>query len=145
LRARILFPHRLKNEPIRTLVEHYLKLANRHIQVDWEVVQYSDRKGRVPPRLISRMRDEQAIFLSERGLFVSSYWFREELESVGQKGGSLLLVIGDAEGLPQPLEAACHRSIALSQLTLPHELALVVIAEQLWRAASMIVGHPYHK
>ena len=145
MRARILFPHRLKNESVATLVEHYLKLASRHIQVELEVVQYCDRKGRVPPRLIARVREGRAVFLSERGRMVSSRWFCKELESMGLQGGSLLLMIGDAEGLPPLLEAACARSIALSQLTLPHELALVVIAEQLWRAASMIAGHPYHK
>ncbi len=145
MKATILFPHRLRNKAFARLVEEYLKLASRTLKVDLEITPYADRSGQVPPRLIERVRSQDAIFLSERGEEVTSPWFKQAFEEAGMTGRTLLFVIGAAEGLPPELEAACRRRICLSKLTLPHELALVVVAEQLWRAASMISGHPYHK
>ncbi len=127
------------------MVDDYLLLASRTLRVDLEIASYLDRGGKVPAKLLERVSSSASIFMSERGLEVTSKWFKESFEEAGMSGRSLLFVIGDAEGLPPALEQACSRKICLSKLTMPHELALVVLAEQCWRAASMIAGHPYHK
>jgi len=54
-------------------------------------------------------------------------------------------VIGGADGLPAQLRAQAALLLSLSRLTLPHALAEVVLAEQLYRAASLLAGHPYHR
>ena len=145
MKATILFPHRIKNGSAARLVEEYLKLASRTLRVDFEITAYQDRGGKVPAKLLQRVQSSQAIFMSERGKEVTSKWFMTAFEEAGMSGRPLLFVIGDANGLPPTLEQACSRKISLSKLTLPHELALVVLTEQCWRAASMIAGHPYHK
>ncbi len=54
-------------------------------------------------------------------------------------------VIGGADGLPADFKASVDARLRLSSLTLPHALAQVVLLEQLYRAASLLVGHPYHR
>jgi 23S rRNA (pseudouridine1915-N3)-methyltransferase len=127
------------------MVEDYLQLASRTLRVNLEIAAYQDRAGKVPAKLLERVQGADSIFMSERGKEVTSKWFKAAFEGAGMSGCPLLFVIGDANGLPPALEAACSRKICLSKLTMPHELALVVLAEQCWRAASMIAGHPYHK
>ena len=54
-------------------------------------------------------------------------------------------VIGSADGLEEDVKKRAHVVMALSALTLPHGLARVMLAEQLYRAASLLQGHPYHR
>jgi len=145
VKVRVLFPHRIKSEPVRKLVEHYLTLAGRTLSVELIIAPYADRRGRVSPKLLELVRTSDAIFLSERGKEVKSEWFRDAAQEAGLSGRQLLFVVGDAFGIPRELEAVVSRKISLTRLTLPHELALALLTEQLWRAASMISGHPYHK
>jgi 23S rRNA (pseudouridine1915-N3)-methyltransferase len=68
-------------------------------------------------------------------------WLAERMRD----GRSLALLIGEPDGLsPQCRERADH-SWSLSPLTLPHALVRVVVAEQLYRAVSLLAGHPYHR
>jgi 23S rRNA (pseudouridine1915-N3)-methyltransferase len=145
VKVRVLFPHRIKSEPIRELVHHSLTLAGHTLSPELTISPFVDRKGRVPTRLLEQVRDSDSIFLSERGKTVRSEWFRGALEDAAMNGKPVLFIVGDAFGIPPELEAVCKRRISLTALTLPHELALALLTEQLWRAASMISGHPYHK
>jgi 23S rRNA (pseudouridine1915-N3)-methyltransferase len=70
-----------------------------------------------------------------------SVWLAERMRD----GRPLALLIGGPDGLsPQCVERA-DQSWSLSPLTLPHALVRVVVAEQLYRAASLLAGHPYHR
>lgn len=66
-----------------------------------------------------------------------------ELEQAGE--GRLTLLVGGADGLDPELRQAAAESWRLSDLTMAHELALVVLLEQLYRVESLRVGHPYHR
>jgi 23S rRNA (pseudouridine1915-N3)-methyltransferase len=61
------------------------------------------------------------------------------------KGRELCFMIGGPEGLPAEVVAAADMRLSLSALTFPHDLAMVVVAEALYRASSINAGHPYHK
>ena len=54
-------------------------------------------------------------------------------------------VIGGADGLPENVKQGAHLLLRLSSLTLPHALAQVVLLEQIYRAAALLTGHPYHR
>jgi 23S rRNA (pseudouridine1915-N3)-methyltransferase len=54
-------------------------------------------------------------------------------------------VIGSADGLAPRIRAAATHVVAVSSFTLPHALVRILVAEQLYRAASLIAGHPYHR
>ncbi len=89
--------------------------------------------------------EEQVVLLDERGTQLSSKGLATLLAAWQSDGRDLSLVIGGPDGVSA---ACCERADftwALSELTLPHGLARVVLAEQLFRAWSLQTGHPYHR
>ena len=56
----------------------------------------------------------------------------------------IMLAIGPADGWSAAARARAHRSLSLGRMTLPHELARAVVAEQIYRALTILAGHPYH-
>jgi len=67
------------------------------------------------------------------------------LEARRRSGQDLAFVIGGPDGLGKEVFARCQQRWSLSRLTLPHGLVRVVLAEQLYRAATVLAGHPYHR
>jgi 23S rRNA (pseudouridine1915-N3)-methyltransferase len=67
------------------------------------------------------------------------------LEKRALEGRELCLLIGGPEGLPESVIQAAHFRWNLSKLTFPHDLAMVILAESLYRASTIGAGHPYHK
>ena len=61
------------------------------------------------------------------------------------QGETVAFVIGGADGLHRDIKSTGNELIALSNLTLPHGLARVLLAEQIYRAVSIIKNHPYHR
>ncbi|HEY3566111.1 MAG TPA: 23S rRNA (pseudouridine(1915)-N(3))-methyltransferase RlmH, partial [Casimicrobiaceae bacterium] len=58
---------------------------------------------------------------------------------------AVAFVVGSADGLDVTLKSQATAEVALSALTLPHGLARILVAEQIYRAATLIAGHPYHR
>ena len=79
------------------------------------------------------------VALDERGRDYTTKQFAELLKR------ETAFVIGGADGLPADIKAEASLLLRLSALTLPHALAQVVLLEQLYRAASLLTGHPYHR
>lgn len=86
-----------------------------------------------------------AVVLDERGAQVTTRELAQWLQDWMREGVSPAFVIGGADGLDDSVKARAGRMMGLSRLTLPHGLARVVLAEQLYRAACIIKGHPYHR
>jgi 23S rRNA (pseudouridine1915-N3)-methyltransferase len=85
------------------------------------------------------------IVLDERGRDLSTIALSVQIEAWMQEGGAVTFLIGSADGLDAALKKTCAMQLRLSSLTLPHGLARVLLAEQLYRALSIIGGHPYHR
>lgn len=85
------------------------------------------------------------IALDEHGKDLSTCGFAVQLEAWMQERGALAFVIGGSDGLDGALKKSATLLLRLSSLTLPHGLARVLLAEQLYRAFSIIGGHPYHR
>ena len=86
-------------------------------------------------------RGARVIALDERGRDLATRGFAELLKS----DSATAFVIGGAEGLDEEVKARASLLLRLSSLTLPHALAEVVLCEQLYRAAMLLTGHPYHR
>lgn len=67
------------------------------------------------------------------------------LEKRALEGREVCFVIGGPEGLPQEVQQAADFRWSFSDLTFPHDLAMVILAEALYRASTISAGHPYHK
>lgn len=87
----------------------------------------------------------RVIALDERGRDLSTRGLALQLEAWMQESGTLAFLIGGADGLDASLKKSAAMLLRLSDLTLPHGLARVLLAEQLYRALSIIGGHPYHR
>ena len=85
------------------------------------------------------------IALDSRGTPWSSAQLAEQLAQWRMHGRDIHLLIGGAEGLHESVRARAAQRWSLGPLTLPHMLVRVLVAEQLYRAASMLQGHPYHR
>jgi 23S rRNA (pseudouridine1915-N3)-methyltransferase len=97
--------------------------------------------------LLRLARDADTIIaLDERGKALASQALARLLGRLRDDGtGRLAILIGGADGLSPAVREAARMVLALGPLTLPHGLARVVLAEQLYRAATILAGHPYHR
>ena len=92
----------------------------------------------LPPGGVPVVLDERGVQASTREL---ADWIRRWMD----EGVSPAFVIGGADGLDDNVKMRAHKLMGLSRLTMPHALVRVVLAEQLYRAVSILKGHPYHR
>jgi 23S rRNA (pseudouridine1915-N3)-methyltransferase len=86
------------------------------------------------------------VLLEETGTALSSADFAARLGRLRDEGASLLqFAIGGANGLDADLRARAALTMSFGRLTLPHQLVRVLLAEQIYRAATILAGHPYHR
>ena len=85
------------------------------------------------------------VVMDERGDQPTSPDFAQRLAGYRDQARDLCFVIGGADGLDDSVKARAGKLLGLSKLTLPHALARVMLAEQLYRAVCIIKGHPYHR
>jgi 23S rRNA (pseudouridine1915-N3)-methyltransferase len=85
------------------------------------------------------------IAMDERGRQCSTVKFAESVAGWMRAGGDTVFIIGGADGLAPAIKNAADEVLALSTLTMPHSMARIVLAEQLYRTVSLIKGHPYHR
>lgn len=95
-------------------------------------------RGAIPPRA-------WRVALDPRGEGWSSEALARRLERWRMEGRPVAMLIGGAEGLDPTLRAEAEEVWSLGPLTLPHALVRVIVVEQLYRAATMLSGHPYHR
>lgn len=131
---------RLRAEWARVACDDYLRRAARFARI--EVVEVPDagpeREGRTILGAIGR---DHLVTCDRRGEPIRS----EDLAALLGRHGSIALTIGGPDGLSADLRDRADASIAFGRITLPHELARVVLLEQVYRALSIRAGHPYHR
>jgi 23S rRNA (pseudouridine1915-N3)-methyltransferase len=120
--------------PYQDDVEHYRKMLAGHVKVELIEVRGDEK---VPPRIPPRAH---TVLLASDGETFSSERFAEWLEERRRAGDDLTFVIGGPKGL----ELQADSRLSLGPMTLPHQLARVVLLEQLYRAHKILAREPYH-
>jgi len=124
-------------------VQHYAKLLTRYARLELvEVRDDAQVPGRVPRGPAGGGPGPFVSLLHSSGESFSSEAFAAFLDQRRQSGRDLCFVLGGAYGLEE-LDAAEHR-FSLGPMTLPHQLARVVLLEQLYRGHKILAGEPYH-
>jgi 23S rRNA (pseudouridine1915-N3)-methyltransferase len=132
----------------------YLKRMPREARVDLVTVKPERRAGQSSDSLkqaeAARLLDKvpsqvRLVALDEHGRQVTTRELADLLARWMAAGQDVCLVIGGADGLAPEILQRSDTQLALSRLTLPHALARVLLAEQLYRAVSLINHHPYHR
>ncbi|MGJ7460650.1 23S rRNA (pseudouridine(1915)-N(3))-methyltransferase RlmH [Halomonas sp. MA07-2] len=97
-------------------------------------------------RIRARLRgDEHVVALEVGGKPWSTEQLAEQAEAWRLAGSDVVLLVGGPDGLEAGLSTAADQRWSLSPLTLPHPLVRILLAEQLYRAWTLMVGHPYHR
>jgi 23S rRNA (pseudouridine1915-N3)-methyltransferase len=136
--VRIIAVGKLRERGLRAALDDYLGRIRRHVRVE-EVELRSDAGFERAIR-----EDELVVALEVNGDALTSEAFARRLESWGSRGkGNIAFLIGGAEGIPRTVSAAAHHRLSLSSMTLPHRLARVLLAEQVYRGLSILRGEPY--
>lgn len=127
-------------------VEEYLKRLTRFGNHELVTVKAGGR-DEVSARLLEASQGCFRIALDERGESMDTRAFATVLGTLAARGDikTAAFLIGAADGHNDALRAASDLRLALSRFTLQHELALLVLLEQLYRAASLHCGAPYHR
>ena len=121
--------------PYQDDVEHYRKLLAGRSRVEMMEVREDEK---VPPRIPDRAF---SVLLSSAGRQFDSLEFSRWLEQRRQEGRDLCFLIGGPRGLDLD---GCDMQLSLGVMTLPHQLARVVLLEQLYRAHKILAREPYH-
>ena len=124
-------------------VEEYRKRLRRHARVEVEYLK--ERHG--PEELLTRSEGLYRIALDERGEALTTAALVSQVDRLELRGEvkGVAFLIGGSDGHNEELRQACDRTWSLSALTLQHELALVVLLEQLYRVFTIKRGEPYHR
>jgi 23S rRNA (pseudouridine1915-N3)-methyltransferase len=138
----------------QTAWDDYAKRFPFEIKVELKAVKTEPRGSKTLETLYAaeRARIEAAIpkgtrivVLDERGSNLTTMALAARLTDWQHGGGDVALVIGGPDGLDLGFKQAAHERIRLSDLTLPHAFARVLLIEQLYRAWSINANHPYHR
>lgn len=120
------------------MAEEFIKRTTRYAHCEMREIK-ADRVD----ELWIKHKSGSKILLDPAGRAVDSAWFTSAISKAEREGRDLIFLIGGADGLPASLKTRADALVSLSQLTFPHELARVVLAEQIYRAVTKLRGHPY--
>lgn len=149
----------MKAGPERDLLDRYVARARATARAlgvsSLDLVEVEEGRGRSPGE---RKREEAAalsarlpagavlIALDERGKSLASPVFAERMGKIIESGAPVLaFAIGGPDGFEDDFRAAAREVVSFGAATLPHQLVRVILAEQVYRAATILTGHPYHR
>ena len=138
----------------QTAYDDYAKRFPPEIRVELKAVKTEPRASKTLDNLLlaEKIRIEAAVArgthivaLDERGTSVTTVALAERLKAWQLSGDDVAIVIGGPDGLEAGFKKAAHERLRLSDLTLPHAMVRVLLIEQLYRAWSITINHPYHR
>jgi 23S rRNA (pseudouridine1915-N3)-methyltransferase len=142
VKIRLLMLGKTRRAELRAVIDDYVKRISRHSPIEITEV----RDGEAAIKKLEADRAATAVLLDALGKNLDSNAFAKWLGELRDRGTrELIFVCGDADGFPAALRERVPQKISLSSLTYSHELARVMLAEQLYRAFAILSGSPYPK
>lgn len=158
MRLAVIAVGRLKDGPERELCERYRERGlalGRGIGLSGpEIVEIAESRGRRPEErkreeaqaILAKVQPGLLIALDERGRQLGSEAFATRIAAARDAGTShASLIIGGADGLSEEIRDKADITLAFGALTIPHQIVRALVLEQLYRAMTIIAGHPYHR
>ena len=143
MKIRLILLGKTRRGEIRALLDDYVARIRHYAEVEVNEMRDASAAG------FRKLKLEPAttvVLLDAPGKQFTSPQFARWLGDLRDRGvRELALLCGDAEGFPPELRRAAQQKISLSTLTMPHDFARVVLAEQVYRAFAILAGHPYPK
>jgi 23S rRNA (pseudouridine1915-N3)-methyltransferase len=138
----------------QTAWDDYAKRFPAELKIELKAVKTEPRGSKTLDTLLAAERERieaaipkntRIVALDERGTSLTTKALAQRLQDWQLSGDDVALVIGGPDGLEPAFRQAAHERVRLSDLTLPHAMARVLLIEQLYRAWSVNAGHPYHR
>jgi len=138
----------------QTAYDDYAKRFPPELRVELKAVKTEPRASKTLETLLAAERQRidavipkgtRIVALDERGTAVTTVALSDKLKAWQREGDDVAIVIGGPDGLDPGFKQAAHERLRLSDLTLPHAMVRVLLIEQLYRAWSITVNHPYHR
>ena len=144
MKLRIAWIGRTRSSPIQSLTAEYLKRLSRYAASDALELMSEAALLKLVEKSASRTQPV-LVLLDSRGRQLTSEEIANFLEYHESHGTQeLLFAVGPADGWSETTRAAANNILSFGKITLPHELARVVLLEQLYRGFTILKGHPYH-
>jgi len=146
LKIRIAWIGKTKEPAIRALTEEYLTRISRYEQVEGrELRDEAALLGMCGREASDRAGRSTLVLMDSRGKQFSSEEFARFLGDYQDRNPlPLVFAVGPADGFSETARGTAQHTISFGKVTLPHELARVVLLEQVYRAFTILKGHPYH-
>jgi len=142
MRIRLLMIGKTRHPEMRAILDEYVKRIGRSCPIEVTEV----RDGVAAIKKLDADRAATVVLLDAVGKNLDSNALAKWLRELRDRGTcELSFLCGDADGFPDDLRQRAHQKLSLSAMTLSHELARVVLAEQLYRAFAILSGSPYPK
>jgi 23S rRNA (pseudouridine1915-N3)-methyltransferase len=157
LKIKIIAVGSIKEPYIKLGIQEFEKRLSRFVQLSMLEVPESVAKQDHPDlikkaleidaNLIKQAIPDQSyvVVMDIRGKSLTSLDLAQQIESIQQKSGQLVLIIGGSNGLDDSIRNIAKEKWSFSQLTFPHQLFRLMLLEQLYRSMTILKGHPYHK
>jgi len=141
MKLRLIMLGKTRRPEIRALLEDYFSRIRRYAPL--EISELRDASAAVLRQLKLDLASH-VVLLDASGKQFTSAQFARWLGDLRDRGvRELVFLCGDANGFPAELRSAARHNLSLSALTMPHEFARVLLAEQLYRSFAILSGHPY--
>ena len=137
---------RIKTVELSSLKEEYLKRLTRFTRLDvieWKETTF-DKDNQKVIDYSAENKDETIILLDESSKTYSTETFDKQLMK-WEEQGNVTFIIGRAEGFSKEVKDAFKNKLSLSEMTFTHEMAQVLLLEQIYRVMTLRAGIPYHK
>ena len=142
MKLRLLMLGKTRRPEMRAILEDYVKRIGRTCPI--EITEL--RNGDAALKRLDADRAATVVLLDAAGKNLDSNALAKWLGELRDRGTrELVFLCGDADGFPDALRQRAHQKLSLSALTFSHELARVMLAEQLYRAFAILSGSPYPK
>jgi 23S rRNA (pseudouridine1915-N3)-methyltransferase len=129
---------------VTTAYEDYTRRMRKDMRVDLEEIQVRSKVDE-EKRLLERIGDDHLVALDEHGKSLTTLQLAKWLAERQQDGRNLTFAIGGPDGHGPAILVKAALRWSLSALTFPHAMVRVILAEQLYRAHSVLQNHPYHR
>ncbi len=147
MKIKIAWIGKTKEPAIASLTEEYLKRISRYVSTEGLTLRDEAALLEMCGRSAGTKSGSKAtlVLMDSRGKEFSSEQFAKFLGDYQDRNPlPLVFAIGGADGFSDEVRAAAQQTISLGKITLPHELARIVLLEQVYRAFTILKGHPYH-
>ncbi len=147
MKIKLITVGKVKDKALQSLIYDYQKQIKELEIIELEDEKTSDGMEKEGLKILSKIApDDYVISLAIEGKMMDSVEFSQLIDHVfTHQSSSIVFIIGGSYGLSDQIKSKSKQLISFSKMTFPHQLMRLILVEQIYRAFSILKGHPYHK